>query len=104
GRFALALVLLHASLLAKAWGIVMPAVLLVLDVWPLQRASGGACRAYAGLAREKLPFAALAVVFAVLASWAQALLAYTQPALADHTPLERVAQAGYGLEFFPWET
>ena len=28
---------LMLSLLGKAWGIVMPAVLLLLDVWPLRR-------------------------------------------------------------------
>jgi len=43
------------SLSAKAWGIVLPALLLVLDAWPLRRARGALppARAWGRLALEK---------------------------------------------------
>ncbi len=108
-RFArYAVLALALSLFAKAWGIVVPALFLVLDVWPLARldARDGRTRIRVALelALEKAPFAALAASFALLASWAQSLLAYTQPSLAEHTLVERTAQAGYGLCFYPWKT
>ena len=57
--FLAALAALCLSLCAKAWGIVMPALLLVLDVWPLARTSGHARPGFGArlalLAAEKAP-------------------------------------------------
>jgi protein O-mannosyl-transferase len=93
------------SLGAKAWGIVLPAVLLVCDAWPLRRSRGTpAARAWAALAAEKAPFLALSAIFGVLASWAQASQAATLRSLADHGLAERAAQAFYGLWFYPSRT
>jgi Flp pilus assembly protein TadD len=103
----LALACMLLSLLAKAWGIVLPALFLVLDAWPLARlelrASGRGTRAVA-LLFEKLPFVLLAVPFAVLAVWAQASQSTTMMSLAEHTLTQRLAQALYGLGFYPWKT
>lgn len=102
GPFLAALACLVVSLGAKAWGMVLPVLFLLLDVAPLARATDWRGRVTA--VREKLPFFALALAFASLAAWAQGIHAYTQPDLAVHTPLERVAQAGYGVVFYPWKT
>ena len=82
------------SLAAKAWGMTLPLVLLLLDVYPLRRRPSLA---------EKVPYAVLALGAAVLAFLAQR----AQPAmqtLAQHGPVERVAQAAYGLAFYVWKT
>ncbi len=104
--------LLLASLLAKAWGIVMPALLLLLDVWPLRRLPGSASgealpgrwRALAALCIEKLPSLVLAILFARLAHWAQTAQQGELDVLGLHTPGERLIQALYGLAFYPATT
>lgn len=98
--FALAAACLLLSLSAKAWGIVVPALLLILDAWPLARGRGA--RAWALLALEKAPFAALSLVFGALASWAQASQVATMKSLEEHTLLERAAQGAYGLGYYAW--
>lgn len=104
--------LLLVSLCAKAWGIVLPALLLVLDAWPLRRVAFGAragpglpaARALAALSLEKLPFVVLALVFARLAAWAQTAQQGELDVLGLHTPGERLVQALYGLAFYPAKT
>ena len=96
----LSLALFVVSLLSKAWGITLPAVLLVLDVWPLRRLRE---RRLVQLAVEKLWYAVPALGMAWLAAWAQGEAA-ARETLADHTILERVIQACYGLFFYPWKT
>ncbi|HVS11286.1 MAG TPA: tetratricopeptide repeat protein [Planctomycetota bacterium] len=105
-RYALAVVLALVSLLAKAWGIVLPALLLVLDAWPLARGGAAAsrARAWTSLALEKAPLVVLSVVFGALAAWAQRFEAGTMASLASHTPAERAAQALYGLAWYPART
>ena len=106
GPYALAVLLALVSLLAKAWGIVLPALLLVLDAWPLARHEGTAsrARAWASLALEKAPFVVLSVVFGALAAWAQRWEPGTMASLASHTSAERAAQALYGLAWYPART
>lgn len=98
----LALACVVVSLFAKAWGIVLPAVLLVLDVWPLRRLRGP--RDGWPLVAEKLPFVSLSIAFAALAAWAQATQIDTMKGLGDHTLVERIAQGAYGLAWYPWKT
>lgn len=90
--------LLLLSLLSKAWGLVMPALLLVLDWWPRRRGRP------IDLAFEKLPFLAMSGVFAALAVWAQSGLYGTMKTLEDHSIVDRFAQAAYGLAFYPAKT
>jgi hypothetical protein len=94
--------LLLASLGAKAWAITMPALWLVLDFWPLARVARG--RALAGVVLEKLPAAALALVFGRLAAWAQTAQQGSVDVLGVHTLGERAVQALYGLSFYPRKT
>ena len=91
----LALAALVGSLLAKAWGITFPLVLLVLDAYPLRRLS----RDPEGVLREKLPFAAVAGVGALVAFLAQRSVPDMRT-LADHGVAARCAQAAYGLCFY----
>ncbi len=95
----LALAALVASLLAKAWGITFPLVLLILDAYPLRR--WGEDRS--ALLREKIPFAVAAATGAVIAFAAQQRVPEMR-SLAEHGLLARVAQAAYGLSFYLVET
>lgn len=99
GWHALAVSLLAVSLLAKAWGIALPLLLLVLDGWPLRRL--GEWRGRVAAVVEKLPMLALGVVFASTARWAQATQGANMLSWEEHTALERLAQAAYGLVFYP---
>lgn len=98
---------LLASLLAKAWGIVLPALLLLLDVWPLRRVGlwpRPDLRRAAALVGEKAPLLLLALLFTRLAAWAQAAQRGSMAVWREHDWLERGIQALYGLSFYPWKT
>lgn len=99
GFYVAALALLCVSLFAKAWGIVLPAVLVVLDFHPLGRAGLGP-RALWRSVLEKLPFFALAAVFAWIAARAQSSLPDAMPPFSEHTWLERSLQACFGLVWY----
>jgi tetratricopeptide (TPR) repeat protein len=92
-------VLFAASLLSKAAAMGLPAVLLILDVYPLRRLGPGrwrgpeAGRVYA----EKGPFVALSAAFLGLAVWARFP---SMTAVAGHTPEARVARACYNVWFY----
>jgi hypothetical protein len=87
------------ALLSKAPAITLPVVLLILDVYPLGRLGPGrwlgrgARRVY----REKVPFAALSLVFAALAVWARARAMTPVPGLGAEA---RVARACYNVGFY----
>jgi tetratricopeptide (TPR) repeat protein len=103
--YALALAACALSLLSKAWGMTFPAVLLVLDLWPLGRL-GRHGRGRAPLGRllwEKVPFALLALAAAIAAFLAQQSAGATT-AWAHFTPLTRAMQAAYGLAFYVHKT
>jgi protein O-mannosyl-transferase len=76
--YLLALLLFACSLMSKPMLVTLPFVLLLLDYWPLGRlrlGAPGAARstllALRPLLLEKVPFLVLAVLFSVLAVWAQ---------------------------------
>jgi tetratricopeptide (TPR) repeat protein len=84
------------SLLSKAAAMVLPAVFLVVDVWPLRRLReqrGRELLAY-------LPFVLLTGVFAWVALGAQASTRTALTSLDEHTWVERLVQAGYGAAFY----
>jgi len=85
-----------AALLSKAAAMPLPAVLLLLDLYPLRRRDAG-CRR---LAIEKLPYAALAATTAVVALIAlprgTAVTSYDSYGVAA-----RVGMVGYSLVFYP---
>jgi hypothetical protein len=86
------------SLLAKAWAITLPVVLLVLDVYPLARRENRG-----RLLAEKAPFFAASLLFAWLAASAQASTHATRT-LADFGIVDRALQASYGLWFYASRT
>ena len=70
--YALALALYALGLGAKPMLVTLPALLLLLDYWPLQRCPPATLRArWPALLREKLPFAALAAASCVVTYLAQ---------------------------------
>ncbi|MET0555499.1 MAG: hypothetical protein ABW221_20835 [Vicinamibacteria bacterium] len=96
------LALFGLALLSKAQATV-PAVLLVLDVYPLRRLGGATvaekAKGLARLAAEQVPLLLLAVAASAAALRAQA----ASGALIDleaHPLAARVAQAAYGLVFY----
>ncbi len=67
--YLLMIFLFTLSLLTKAMGVTLPAVLLLLDIWPLRRwANRNALR----LILEKVPLLLISIVFSVAADHAQA--------------------------------
>lgn len=89
------------SLLATPLGVGLPVVLVVVDVVPYGRwRPGDGWRRLGRLLAEKAPLWLLAAAFSVTALAAQrageALLG-----LAGHSPPARLAQAAYGLAFYP---
>jgi tetratricopeptide (TPR) repeat protein len=100
--FALACFAFALALLSKGLAMVLPAVLLVLDLWPLRRARDG--RGIAWLVAEKAPLLALAGMAARLAMWGQRALPEAMLTWEAHTLSERLLQACYGLCFYPLKT
>lgn len=88
-RYGLVALLFVLGLLAKEMLVTVPAVLLLLDVWPLNRRAGSQgpeshpnADSFATLIREKLPLFALAaassvVTFAALRSFRQPVVTYS---------------------------
>jgi len=103
-RFALVFTFFGLSLLSKAWAITFPLVLICLDVFVLESDTFRTRPrdAWKSAILGKLPFVALAAVFAVLALLAQKRWAM---ALApDHSLIDRLMQAAYGVCFYPVKT
>ncbi|MFO0830974.1 MAG: hypothetical protein U0637_03915 [Phycisphaerales bacterium] len=102
--YAAALLALVLSLLSKAWGMSFFAVALLLDIYPLRRLPlwpwRWFTRAAAPVLLEKLPHAALGVIFAYLAGKAQASAPFTVSSLSRWGMEQRTAQAFYGLVFY----
>ncbi len=93
------------SLLAQAWGMSLPLVLLLLDFYPLRRVERGAplLRTAVRLLLEKAAFLLLGAATAVLAALAQ-LEKGAVVGLDRHSLADRCAQAAYGILFYPTKT
>jgi tetratricopeptide (TPR) repeat protein len=104
---ALTLFVYLLSLLSKAIGMTVPAVLLILDVYPLKRLGWGQGRWFGREARwvwlEKAPFVLLAGGAAWLAFLAQNYIG-AMIRLVDYGAVERLAQIFYNLAFYIWKT
>ncbi len=97
-----------ASLLSKATGMTLPVVLLLMDRYPLRRFglprnSSATVGARGRVVLEKSIFAAPALTVAIVAAWAQRK-AGAMWGLDDHPLSLRIAQAFYGIVFYPWKT
>jgi tetratricopeptide (TPR) repeat protein len=72
GRYAVALGLFALGLLAKPMLVTVPAVLLLLDAWPLRRwVRTGGERTAGALVREKAPFLVLSLASSAVTFWVQ---------------------------------
>jgi tetratricopeptide (TPR) repeat protein len=95
------------SLLSKATAITLPVVLLLLDVYPLQRLAGSPShwfkREWRGVLYEKLPFLVLASGFAITALIAQQVTGALKP-LEQFDIVSRILQASYAYIFYLWKT
>jgi tetratricopeptide (TPR) repeat protein len=106
-RLGIAVGFYGLSLFSKATGITLPAILLVLDIYPLRRLGHGNRRWFGMEVRhvwwEKVPFVILAIPFSVLALMAQreagALMLLEQYGVAART-----AQALFGIAFYLWKS
>lgn len=98
-RFLLSILAFALSLLSKAMGLTLPAVLLALDVYPLHRFTG-AQRVW--VLAEKVPYGVLAAGAAALAVFGvrhEGMVPF-----AAYGVLDRLMQAAYGLCFYLWKT
>lgn len=97
--YALMLVCFALSLMVKAMGVTLPAVLLLLDYWPLRRLHVGdrLSRSNVRLLSEKLPLILIVAVFIALALRAQQQLGATTDILGfgDRLANALVAYFGY---------
>jgi tetratricopeptide (TPR) repeat protein len=102
---ALSLLAYAASLLCKAWGMTLPALLVALDLLVLRRRSADSPRpvSMSRLVHEKLAYVPLAVFCAVQAARAQGQIAAVV-GLGEHGLWKRIAQASYGLVWYPLKT
>lgn len=96
------------SLLSKAWGITLPAILVLLDIWPLKRIRREARPSderFAGarIWMEKALFAVPALAAAAAALAAQNASGALQP--LDSYPISRrLVQSAYAIMFYPAKT
>jgi Flp pilus assembly protein TadD len=103
GWLAGAFILFAAALLSKVVAVSLPAVLLILDVYPLRRLGSGPGRWCGPTVRkvwwEKVPFGALSLVFMVLAIAGRVHDRHLVP-LKNQGFTARIAQACYGIWFY----
>ncbi|MFC1826283.1 tetratricopeptide repeat protein [Thermodesulfobacteriota bacterium] len=101
--YLLALFFFILSLLSRAWGVTLPLVLLVLDVYPFRRFSFNrqSLASIKSILIEKIPFVLLAILAGIQALWAKKVGMIN---LADHHAIDRLAQAAYGLCFYLGKT
>lgn len=106
GWYSVVALMMVVSLLAKATAVMLPVCFLVLDACPLgrfARADGSRLRRAWRLGLEKTPLLMLSLIFGI-----RALIAQEQggalTSLDTYGPTARVAQAAYGLVFYPWKT
>jgi len=86
------------AMLSKASTMPLPAVLLLLDVYPLRRLGLGWRR----ILVEKIPYAALAGATAV-AALVVLRQGVTVTSYADYGPAARIAMTAYSFVFYPWK-
>ncbi len=94
------------ALLSKASGVTLPVVLLILDLYPLDRIKAGASNWWCGLSwriLEKTPWWAMALVFGLVAIHGQKTQASLK-SVADYGLGQRLMQSIYGCCFYAWKT
>lgn len=101
--FLISMMFFILSLLARAWGMTFPVVLLILDVYPLRRIvwKGRFSSSVKRLLIEKIPFAVFSLAAGAAAFFAKKT--FMMP-LTHHSVLDRIIQASYGLCFYIFKT
>lgn len=106
-RYLGSLALFVGALGSKSMTVTLPAVLLILDVYPLRRMGSGAGGWLGGRARrvwiEKTPFVLLGAAAAAIAISINHSLGGLTP-VGELGVLERLAISAYSLVFYPWKT
>lgn len=97
--YCMALFFFTLSLLAKAWGMTLPLVLLALDIYPLRRLSS--FRDCKSLLVEKIPYLILAAGTMVIAYQGVSSMA---DSVEHYSMSQRIVQASYGIWFYLWKT
>ncbi len=93
--YILTLISFCLALLAKPMAITLPAVLLILDYYPLKRDANG----WGGLFIEKIPFFALSVASAMVTLWAQSSGGAIR-GLSTHSLFTRIFLAARAVTFY----
>ncbi len=108
GWHFLCVICIALSLMAKAWGMALPIIMLVLDVYPLGRLPGDPRRWRAPdllrIIYQKLPALLLAFGAGVAAILAQRTVDWGVMSLTQHKLDARIAQALFGIAFYPLRT
>ena len=89
-----------AALMSKALAILLPAVLLILDVYPLRRFVPGSRRR---CLLEKIPYGIVSCADLVVMLFAMRHISAVR-SLETYNLFERIAQAAYGLAFYVVKT
>jgi protein O-mannosyl-transferase len=101
----LSVVIYGLSLLSQPFGLTLPFVLLVLDIYPVRRLSGDPTKWFWPAVRrvwwEKAPFLLLALAAGVIALRARKGAIYS---FEEIGVWPRLAQALFGLAFYPFKT
>ncbi len=92
-----------AAMSANVRAASLPLLLVILDFWPLRRWGGEAGWGERRIWAEKVPFAAVASGVVILGFMAQSA-SRTLVGLADAPTASRLAQAFFGVAFYPWKT
>lgn len=100
---ALSVLAFALSLASKAWGMTFPVVLLLLEIYPLRQLRPGSNVGVGPVLRRLAPYFVLAIVGAGAAAWAQGESAAIVK-WEEHGPLQRCAQAAWGLVFYVGKT
>lgn len=108
GWHFLCVVCVALSLMAKAWGMALPIIMLVLDIYPLGRLPGDPRRWRAPdvlrIIYQKLPALLLAFGAGIAALLAQRTVDWGVMSLTQHKLDARIAQAIFGMAFYPLRT
>ena len=105
-QYVASIVALALSLLCKAWGMSFVVIVILLDIYPLQRLTAATWRSPRARAIwwQKLPYLLLGLAAAALAGISQHGALQTMKSLAEWSVGARIVQAFYGLAFYVGKT
>ncbi len=106
-RLFMAVGFFFLALLSKASVMTLPALLLLLDIYPLRRLPADPrrwrCAEAWPVLREKVAFVLLGLAFAAIAIYGQGK-AHAMRSLAESSPGDRIAIGLYSTGFYCWKT